>query len=47
MKNYVKQNRPENGTPGKYLRHQWIEGVKKANDFLKDQKLLAVPYDKG
>ena len=29
-----------------YVRHQWIEGLKKANEFLKDQKLLAAPFDK-
>ena len=41
------KNRLPNGTPRMYVRHQWIEGFKKANDFLKDQKLLAVPFDKG
>ena len=28
------------------MRHQWIEELK-VNDFLRDQKLLVVPFDKG
>ena len=42
----MKWNRLPNGTPKIYVRHL-DRGVKKANDFLKDQKLLAVPFDKG
>ena len=29
VENYVKKNRPQNGTPRMYVRHQWIEGLKK------------------
>ena len=45
VKSYIKQNRLPNGTPRMYVRHQRIEGLK-TNDFLKDQKLLVVPFDK-